>query len=258
MFGRGFNEAYDRALELKDMFFSEREKYCEEIKHENREIKQLVNKINEEKIYILETLVPKYAKNMSILKRKAIKSTLGEDASTEYTINDYEMRSIKELLLIDYNEKSIVENIKKPFIKVFKINKINKNLDEEMMEIQAAKDEMRKISELAKEDKYKLICIYKLLCSATNLGEAIEQRFRDFIPMIESSKLIYGDCNIEKRSYRIDRLLKCYEGVTLFLVKVCETRYRINSGERIKYVSDSLIEEQFKELDSLKEDFMDI
>lgn len=258
MFGRSFNEAYERALELNDMFFLQREEYFEKIKHENREIKHLVNKINEEKIYILETLIPKYAKNMSVLNRKSIKATLGEEISTEYSISNYELRPIKELLLIDYNEKSIIDNIKRSFIKVFKINKINENLDKEIMEIQAAKDSMKKTLELAMDDKNKLIGIYKLLCSATNLGEAIEQKFRDFIPMIESSKLIYGDCNIEKRSYRIGRLLKCYEGVTLFLVKVCETKYRVNSAERIKYVSNSLIEEQMQELDYWKEVFKEI
>ncbi|MDU8978454.1 MAG: hypothetical protein E7G38_16060, partial [Clostridium perfringens] len=147
MFTKGFDEAYNRALELQKLFYGEKEKYNEELKNENRDIKHLVNKINEEKIYILETLVPKYAKNMSILERQSIKATLGEEVSSEYIINDYNIRPIKELLLIDYDEKSIIKNIKNPFIKVFKINKINKNLDEETMEIQSARDEMKKISQ---------------------------------------------------------------------------------------------------------------
>lgn len=258
MFTKGFDEAYSRALELQELFSSEKEKYYEELKNENRDIKHLVNKINEEKIYILETLVPKYAKNMSILERKAIKATLGEEVSSEYVINDYDIRPIKELLMIDCNEKSIIKNIKSPFIKVFKINKINKNLDEEMMEIQAARDEMKKILEHAKDDKNKLIGIYKLLCAATNLGEAIEQRFRDFIPMIQSSRLIYGDTNIEKRSYRIGNVLRCYEGITVFLVKICETRYRNTDGKKVKYIKESLIDEHLEELNFWKENFNEI
>lgn len=248
MFTKGFDEAYSRALELHELFYGEKEKYSEEIKSENREIKHLVNKINEEKIYILETLVPKYAKNMNILERQAIKATLGEEISSEYIINDYHIRPIKELLLIDYDEKSVIRNIKSPFIKVFKINKINKNLDEEMMEIQAARDEMKNVSGHAKDDRDKLIGIYKLICSATNLGESIERIFRDFIPMIQSSRLIYGDSNIEKRSYRIGNVLKCYDGIMQYLVKICETKYRRVEDERVKYIKDSLLEEHLEEL----------
>ncbi|MGG5460268.1 hypothetical protein [Clostridium sp. B9] len=258
MFTKGFDEAYGRALELKDMFSFEKEKYNEELKVENRDIKHLVNKINEEKIYILETLIPKYARNMSILNRKAIKATLGEEVSSEYMINNYDMRPIKELLLVDDDEKTLMYNLKAPFIKVFKVNSINKNLDEEMMEIQASIDEMKKVVENAKEDKQKLIGIYKLLCLATNLGEAIEQRFRDFIPMIESSRLIYGDTDIEKRSYRIANVLKCYEGVTLLLVKVCETRYRKCKVNNAVYVNEVLINEHLEELNMWKEYFYEI
>lgn len=258
MFTKGFDEAYNRALELQKLFYGEKEKYNEELKNENRDIKHLVNKINEEKIYILETLVPKYAKNMSILERQSIKATLGEEVSSEYIINDYNIRPIKELLLIDYDEKSIIKNIKNPFIKVFKINKINKNLDEETMEIQSARDEMKKISQCAQDDKLKLIRIYKLICSATNLGEAIEERFRDFIPMIQSSRLIYGDCNIEKRSYRIGNVMKCYDGIMQFLVKICETKYRSAEGKRVKYIKYSLIDEHLEELDLWKQSFNEI
>ena len=237
MFTKGFDEAYNRALELQKLFYGEKEKYNEELKNENRDIKHLVNKINEEKIYILETLVPKYAKNMSILERQSIKATLGEEVSSEYIINDYNIRPIKELLLIDYDEKSIIKNIKNPFIKVFKINKI---------------------SQCAQDDKLKLIRIYKLICSATNLGEAIEERFRDFIPMIQSSRLIYGDCNIEKRSYRIGNVMKCYYGIMQFLVKICETKYRSAEGKRVKYIKDSLINEHLEELDLWKQSFNEI
>lgn len=258
MFTKGFNEAYDRALELKDMFSFEKEKYNEELKIENRDIKHLVNKINEEKIYILETLIPKYAKNVSKLNRKSVKATLGEEVRSEYIIDNYDIRPIKELLLVDDDEKSLINNIKNPFIKIFKINSINKNLDEEMMEVQAAIDEMKKVVQNAKEDKLKLIGIYKLLCLATNLGEAIEQRFRDFIPMIESCILIYGDTNIEKRSYRIGNVLKCYEGITLFLVKVCETRYRKYKVNNSVYINEALINEHLEELNAWKECFNDI
>ena len=258
MFTKGFDEAYNRALELQKLFYGEKEKYNEELKNENRDIKHLVNKINEEKIYILETLVPKYAKNMSVLERQSIKATLGEEVSSEYIIKDYNIRPIKDLLLIDCDEKSLIKNLKTPFIKMFKINKINKNLDEEAMEVQAARDEMKKISQCAKDDKVKLIKIYKLICSATNLGEEVEERFRDFIPMIQSSRLIYGDCNIEKRSYRIGNLIRCYEGIINFLVKLCETRYRRNEGERVKFIKDSVIDDNLEELYKWKESFLDI
>ena len=117
---------------------------------------------------------------------------------------------------------------------------------------------MKKISQCAQDDKLKLIRIYKLICSATNLGEAIEERFRDFIPMIQSSRLIYGDCNIEKRSYRIGNVMKCYDGIMQFLVKICETKYRSAEGKRVKYIKDSLIDEHLEELDLWKQSFTEI
>ena len=49
MFTKGFDEAYNRALELQKLFYDEKEKYNEELKNENRDIKHLVNKKTKKK-----------------------------------------------------------------------------------------------------------------------------------------------------------------------------------------------------------------